>query len=334
MPPVNGVGEPGVGEPRARFDAAGAGNGVTNLVMVIGESTADRETGGRQAPSPTARRRHRASSRPYNLTALVSAGERGLGRGEMRLPVRQQSTKIRCPNREPRCCHTAPRLRCLTAPLSAWPTRSAPTAPNAAPAGAASAPGNKPSWSWPTCAGGDTYARLTGGFAIGTTTAWRYVREAVDLVAALADDVHTAARKASRLAYAIGDGTLLPIDRPAGRRCAVLLRETPPARGQRPVPRRPGRPAGAGLARAARRGARSDRRPADRPDRRPHRRRYPGLRRPGIPGRGRCDPDPVQAPPAPAAPVTQPEVRQPRPRPHPGDRRTRRRDPEGMEGRC
>lgn len=69
MPPVNGVGEPGAGEPHARFEAAGAGNGATNLVMVIGEGTADRETGGRQAPSPTARRRHRASSRPYILLA-------------------------------------------------------------------------------------------------------------------------------------------------------------------------------------------------------------------------------------------------------------------------
>nr|WP_084008916.1 hypothetical protein [Planomonospora sphaerica] len=29
-----------------------------------------------------------------------------------------------------------------------------------------------------------TLVRLAGGFAIGTTTAWRYVREAVDLVAA------------------------------------------------------------------------------------------------------------------------------------------------------
>ncbi|MBG0823386.1 transposase [Planomonospora sp. ID91781] len=65
---------------------------------------------------------------------------------------------------------------------------------------------------------GDTYARLAGGFAIGTTTAWRYVREAVDLVAALADDVHTAARKASRLTYAVLDGTLIPIDRLADDR--------------------------------------------------------------------------------------------------------------------
>jgi hypothetical protein len=90
--------------------------------------------------------------------------------------------------------------------------------PNAAPDGAASAPGSKPSWSWPTCTGGDTYTRLAGGFAIGTTTARRYVREAVDLVAALADDVHTAARKASRLAYAVLDGTLIPIDRLADER--------------------------------------------------------------------------------------------------------------------
>lgn len=65
---------------------------------------------------------------------------------------------------------------------------------------------------------GDTYARLAAGFAIGTTTAWRYIREAVDLLAALADDVHAAVERASRLAYTILDGTLIPIDRLADER--------------------------------------------------------------------------------------------------------------------
>lgn len=65
---------------------------------------------------------------------------------------------------------------------------------------------------------GDTYARLAAGFAIGTTTAWRYVREAADLVAVLADDVHAAMARARRLAYAILDGTLIPIDRVADER--------------------------------------------------------------------------------------------------------------------
>jgi hypothetical protein len=60
---------------------------------------------------------------------------------------------------------------------------------------------------------GDTYARLATGFAVSVTTAWRYVREAVDLLAAIADDVPTAAQRASRLAFAILDGTLVPIDR-------------------------------------------------------------------------------------------------------------------------
>jgi hypothetical protein len=65
---------------------------------------------------------------------------------------------------------------------------------------------------------GDTYTRLAAGFAIGTTTAWRYVRESVDLLAALADDLHAAVARASRLAYAIVDGTLIPIDRVADER--------------------------------------------------------------------------------------------------------------------
>ncbi len=57
---------------------------------------------------------------------------------------------------------------------------------------------------------GDSYARLAAGFAIGTSTAWRYVRESINLVAALAEDVHAAVARASRLAYANLDGTLIP----------------------------------------------------------------------------------------------------------------------------
>ena len=36
MPAVNGAGEPGAGEPHARIEVAGAGNGVKNQVMVTG----------------------------------------------------------------------------------------------------------------------------------------------------------------------------------------------------------------------------------------------------------------------------------------------------------
>jgi DDE superfamily endonuclease/Helix-turn-helix of DDE superfamily endonuclease len=65
---------------------------------------------------------------------------------------------------------------------------------------------------------GDTYARLAAGFGIGTTTAWRYVREAVDLLAALAADLQAAVARAATLAYAILDGTLIPIDRVADQK--------------------------------------------------------------------------------------------------------------------
>ncbi len=44
------------------------------------------------------------------------------------------------------------------------------------------------------------------------------MREAVDLLAALADDVQAAALRAARLAYAIVDGTLIPIDRVADQK--------------------------------------------------------------------------------------------------------------------
>jgi hypothetical protein len=65
---------------------------------------------------------------------------------------------------------------------------------------------------------GDTLTQLACGFEIGVTTAWRYVREAVDLLAATADDLHTAMRRIRQLAYAILDGTLIPIDRVADQK--------------------------------------------------------------------------------------------------------------------
>ena len=65
---------------------------------------------------------------------------------------------------------------------------------------------------------GDTLTRLANGFEIGVTTAWRYVREAIDLLAASADDLDTAMNRIGLLAYAILDGTLIPIDRVADQK--------------------------------------------------------------------------------------------------------------------
>ena len=65
---------------------------------------------------------------------------------------------------------------------------------------------------------GDTYTRLACGFEIGVSTAWRYVREAIDLLAATADDLDTAMGSIRALAYAILDGTLIPIDRVADQK--------------------------------------------------------------------------------------------------------------------
>ena len=63
---------------------------------------------------------------------------------------------------------------------------------------------------------GDTRTRLAGGFDVSATTAWRYIREAVDLLAAAAPTLEQAMRRIGRLAYAILDGTLIPIDRLGG----------------------------------------------------------------------------------------------------------------------
>ncbi|WP_327290166.1 IS5 family transposase [Streptomyces sp. NBC_01198] len=65
---------------------------------------------------------------------------------------------------------------------------------------------------------GHTYAQLASGFGVGTTTAYRYVAEAVDLLAVLAPTLADAVRTASTKAFVLLDGTLLPIDRTAADR--------------------------------------------------------------------------------------------------------------------
>lgn len=56
------------------------------------------------------------------------------------------------------------------------------------------------------------------GFGIGTTTAFRYITAAVDVLAALAPTFAEAVRTASVKAFVLLDGTLLSIDRIAADR--------------------------------------------------------------------------------------------------------------------
>lgn len=67
---------------------------------------------------------------------------------------------------------------------------------------------------------GDTYSDLAAGFGVGTATAWRYVNETVDLLAARAPKLRKAARDAKKrgFAYVVVDGTLIAIDRIAADR--------------------------------------------------------------------------------------------------------------------
>jgi hypothetical protein len=64
---------------------------------------------------------------------------------------------------------------------------------------------------------GETFEHLAAGFGIGRTTAWRYVNETAELLAARAPKLRQAVRAAKRAghAYVVLDGTLIPIDRVA-----------------------------------------------------------------------------------------------------------------------
>jgi len=67
---------------------------------------------------------------------------------------------------------------------------------------------------------GETFAELAAGFAVGTTTAWRYIEEVVALLAARAPKLRQAVRDAKKAghAYVVLDGTLIPVDRVAADR--------------------------------------------------------------------------------------------------------------------
>jgi DDE superfamily endonuclease len=67
---------------------------------------------------------------------------------------------------------------------------------------------------------GETLTELATGFGVGTATAWRYIREAVTLLAGRSPSLDQALRTAKRAGYAfvVLDGTLIPIDRVAADR--------------------------------------------------------------------------------------------------------------------
>jgi hypothetical protein len=67
---------------------------------------------------------------------------------------------------------------------------------------------------------GETFAEVAAGFAVSTATAWRYIREAVTLLAKRSPGLKQALRRAKRAGYAfvVLDGTLIPIDRVAADR--------------------------------------------------------------------------------------------------------------------
>lgn len=67
---------------------------------------------------------------------------------------------------------------------------------------------------------GEPLTELAEGFGVGATTAWRYIREAIGLLASRAPRLDQALRAAQRAGYAfvVLDGTLIPIDRVAADR--------------------------------------------------------------------------------------------------------------------
>ena len=103
---------------------------------------------------------------------------------------------------------------CPTSPTPAPVTCCAPTTRSPPGSTGARSSTSTPIWE----RNGGIPARLAAGFGIGTTTAWRHIREAVDLLPATAPTLGQAMVGIARLAYAILDGTLIRTDRVLNRR--------------------------------------------------------------------------------------------------------------------
>ena len=67
---------------------------------------------------------------------------------------------------------------------------------------------------------GETFAELAAGFGVGTATAWRYVNETVELLAARAPKLRQAVRDAVKAGYTyvVLDGTLISVNQVAADR--------------------------------------------------------------------------------------------------------------------
>lgn len=104
------------------------------------------------------------------------------------------------------------------APCNAFPGFLQVTGVGPAPAGATSPVADRALLVLAHLRCGDTYARLAAGFRIEIATVFRYIREAVDLLAPLAPTLEQAMDTARRKAYEILDGTLLLADRIAADR--------------------------------------------------------------------------------------------------------------------
>ncbi len=93
---------------------------------------------------------------------------------------------------------------------------------------------------------GHPYAQLAAGFGIATTTAYRYITEAVETLAALAPSLAEAVRTASSKAFVLLDGALLPTGRTVADRpfCSGKHKEhgMNPRTRSRPRLRGPARP--------------------------------------------------------------------------------------------
>jgi hypothetical protein len=75
------------------------------------------------------------------------------------------------------------------------PTASASSVTSAGPGGGASRRAGRRCSPWPICVTATPYSRLAAGFEIGVATAWRYVQEAITLLAAAAEDLATAMQR-------------------------------------------------------------------------------------------------------------------------------------------
>ncbi len=161
------------------------------------------------------------SSESLPIWLCAGSVDRGCVRKGVQLLVDGLSTKSNLSARSFECVSTYRVSICPARPRGACPTCWSRDSASEGRGGAGFQQAGRPCSYWHICGADTPTPSSPAGFGVGTTRAYRYVAEAVEILAARAWDLAAAVRTAACKVFVILDGTLPPVDRIAADRSST-----------------------------------------------------------------------------------------------------------------